>query len=71
MDYFEYAKKQIGKIAAVSIKMGIAIRFGWFWFVDGKKPAIEGNYIDGGKCDINFDILGLWTICMLDCYDQI
>ena len=29
--------------------------------IDGKKPALMDDYYEGDKCDVDYEILGLWT----------
>ena len=32
--------------------------------IDGKKPALMDNFYEGDKCDVDYEILGLWTVSM-------
>ena len=33
-------------------------------WIDGKKPAIMDEFYEGDKCDVDYEILGLWTVSM-------
>ena len=32
--------------------------------IDGKKPALMEDFYEGDKCDVDYEILGLWTVSM-------
>lgn len=51
---------EIGKVSKDTIQMSI---LQWLnWRLDGKEPALLPNFYKGDKCDVDYEILGLWPI---------
>lgn len=60
VDQWMFVKEQIGTVSKDTIEMSLFNKMNWL--IDGKEPAIMDDFYKGDKCDIDYEILGLWPI---------